>query len=313
MQIDEFNYDSFKSNEKSFFDFVNYDYNMIGLPIFTVDRQVSDFTGRRYVFSEKEEKYIRIIPDTSPDRISNKILQEIDEKIFSVLLRLAEQQKNQFVITDYYSLANIAGLKYTAYLRRIKDSIERLRGCSLVCNNVLYDAKFSGGINLAKDYYFNLIASTEILEFSDRKKIDSSSCNDEYYKRIYDYMEHKKNLKTVLILQINDLFFSNIRHGYFMTLNKSLIFSLNAVARKLFLLIKQQQILENKKSFACSFIASRMPLSWHGSSYIKASIDSIERAAETLKTRGLIGDYTLTRTKPLKNSYIDFIQVNGEK
>lgn len=311
MQIDEFNYDSFKSNESSFFDFVNYDYNMIGLPIFTVDRQVPDFTGRRYVFSEKEEKYMRIVPDADPTKISNKILQEIDEKIFSVLLRLAEQQKNKFVITDFYTLANIAGLKYTAYLRRIKDSIERLQGCSLVFNNVLYDAE-CGGINPGMND-FNLIASTEILEFSDRKKIDSSSCNDEYYKRIYEYMEHKKNLKKVLVLQINNTFFSNIQHGYFMTLNKNLIFSLNAVARKLFLLIKQQQILENKKSFACSFIASRMPLSWLGSSYIKASIDSIEKAAETLKTRGLIGDYTLTRTKPLKNSYIDFIQVNGEK
>ena len=297
-------------SNKNFFDSVNYVYSIMDLPVFTLNRQVKENIIVQYTFSPQEQSYLRVIPSGDPEKISRKILQQTDEKIFSAILRIAEYQKSNLVITDYYSLAKIAGLSYSGCAPRIKDSIQRLSGCSLKFNNI-------------ENYChsdFSLIPMLSILTFKKPGKaaeFDIENTENHFFdenteKRISDYLRSKQNLKYLLVLQIADEIFSDIQKGRFLTFDKKLIFSLSPVARKLFLLIKKQHITKKRQSFSCAFLASRIPLSWKSSVNIKDAVNSIEKAAEMLKNKGLIEDYNLILQKPKRNSYIDFTFTDGD-
>lgn len=296
-QILDYSNISLKEEEREFFESVNYDYNMIMLPIFTVDRRVPGRMGKIYVFSE--EQYLKVVPSGDPQLISNKILQEFDERVFSAILRIAEYQKSKEVITDYFTLAKIAGVDYHRFLERIRDSIQRLFNCRISFQGI------SSSISL--------LSSTLIFTASNKNDFNDCdfSMDDEILKeRVIQYVKGKKRLKHLLVLQLNDFFYSNMQRGEFITVKKDFIFSLTAVERKLFLILLQQRTNSVfAKSFSCVFLASRIPLSCKTSSYIAHSINTIQNAAETLKERGLISGYTLTRRKPLKHSSIDFIML----
>lgn len=307
-QLQEFKYDC--KSDKNFFDSVNYVYSIMDLPVFALNRRVKENVIVQYTFSVKDQSYLRVIPSVAPEKISHKILQEADEKIFSAILRLAEYQKSATVITDYYTLAKIAGLTYSGCTTRIKDSIQRLSGCSLVFNNIEND----GYAN------FSLIPTLNILtfeKFKDAAEFEIENTENRLFdekteKRISNYLRSKQNLKYLLVLQIVDDIFSEIQNGWFLTFDKKVIFSLSSVARKLFLLIKKQHITKKRQSFPCAFIASRIPLSWKSCENVKDTINSIEKAAEMLKNKGLIADYHLIQQKPKRDSYIDFVFTDGE-
>ena len=296
-QILDYSSISLKEEEREFFESVNYDYNMIMLPIFAVDRRVPERMGKTYVFSE--EQYLRVVPSSDPQLISNKILQEFDERIFSAILRIAEYQKNKEVITDYFTLAKIAGVDYHRFLERMRDSIQRLFSC-----HVSFQGLFGS---------ISLLSSTLIFTTSNKNDFSyyDFPIDDGILKeRVMQYVKDKKRLKHLLVLQLNDFFYSNVQRGEFISVKKDFIFSLTAVERKLFLMLLQQRTNPAfTKSFSCIFLASRIPLSCKTSSHIAHSVDTIQNAAETLKKRGLISGYTLTRRKPLKHSSIDFIML----
>ena len=301
-------------NDEDFFDSVNYVYSIMDLPVFTLNPNVKEGVVMQYIFSAKDQSCLRVIPTRDL-----KILQEADEKIFSTILRIAEYQKSAVVITDFPTLAKASGVSYQKS-NRIKDAIERLKKCSLEFNNIK-NVSYRG---------FQLLSEFEIITFkkpekaaeSDIEKVAESDIekaekhllrffNEETDKRISDYLRNKQNLKYLLVLRIADEIFSDIQNGHFLTFDKKTLFSLTFAARRLFLLLKQQQIAENKHQFSCAFIASRMPLSYKGTNVPK-TLDNIEEAAEMLKEKGLITDYCLTRKKPLKYSYIDFTLIDGE-
>lgn len=281
------------------------------LPVFTLNRQVKENIIVQYTFSPQEQSYLRVVPSSDPEKISHKILQEADEKIFSAILRLAEYQKSATVITDYYTLAKIAGLTYSGCATRIKDSIQRLSGCSLVFNNIENYCR--------SDFSLIPMVFTITLEKQPGKAAEFDIENTEIHlfdekteKRISDYLRSKQNLKYLLVLQIADDIFSEIQNGWFLTFDKKMIFSLSSVARKLFLLIKKQHITKKRQSFPLAFLASRIPLSWQSCENVKDTVNSIEKAAEMLKNKGLIADYNLILQKPKRNSYIDFTFTDGE-
>lgn len=284
------------------------------LPIFTSNLNVKEGVAMQYIFSAKDQSCLRVIPTRDL-----KILQEVDEKIFSAILRIAEYQKSAVVITDFPTLSKASGVDYRRS-NRIKDAIERLKKSSLEFNHIK-NVSYKG---------FQLLSEFEIITFkkpekaaeSDIEKVAESDIekvekhllrffNEETEKRISDYLSSKQNLKYLLVLRIADDVFTDIQNGRFLTFDKKLVFSLTFTARRLLLLLKQQQIAENKHQFSCAFIASRMPLSYKGTNVPK-TLDNIEEAAETLKAKGLIADYCLTRRKPLKYSYIDFTLIDGE-
>ena len=292
-----------KSKKRVFFESVIYDYNAAALPIFTGDKNAAENVGKRYNFTKNE--FMSISPARIPGNMSNKILQSFDEKIFSAILRFAEYQKNAVVITDFLTLAKAAGVDYRSQIKRIRDSIERLSGCSLVFSNVLCNSD-------TKSAEVNLLSDAKIItveNWSDFANITGFSEKDQ--KRIVELVADRTKLRTILILHVCDLFFRNIQQKKYLTFDKKTLFSLTFTARRLLLLLKQQQIAENKHQFSCAFIASRIPLSWTPTS-IGIGIEHIENAAEMLKNKGLIADYNLILQKPKKNSYIDFTFTDGD-
>ncbi len=305
--IEEYEY-KLKSDVK---DLVQYEFNLIELPFFTKDRNIQENVSRRYIFSETAS--MLVVPSAIPGDISHKILQEFDEKIFFGILRLAEQQKSKKIITDYFTLAEVAGVNYYRFLDRMKDSIQRLSGVMFVFSDIFYNAKIRRQAKGSDR--FILLQRAKTYEYNDVIDLNSDIDLDDEEREICKKYFQNRRISSVLILTLADHIYSNIENkGYLAISHKGLLSIDNSTTRKLFVLISKWHgyDLKHNKNIDfllrdCKFIASRIPLSWKTSTNIADSIKIIENAAKTLKDQNLIKNYVLTRTKPLNDSKIKFI------
>ena len=307
-EIEEFEY---QLESDASLDLIKYEFNLIELPFFTKDKKVRENVSRRYIFSENES--MLLTPSAKDGVISHKILQEFDEKIFYGILRLAREQKSGKIITDYYSLAKISGVDYHRFLERIKDSVERLSEVDIEFNNLFYDARFKRKVK-GKDH-FRLLQRARIYKFDDIVDLNSDIDLDESERETCKKYFFKRRMSEILILELANHIYSNMANKGFLAFSHSnLLLIDNSTARKLYVLITKWHGYDLKNAAKsnslirdCKFIASRIPLSWQTSTNIRDSIDSIESAAEILKSQSLIKDYVLTKTKPLSDSVIEFV------
>jgi len=300
IETEEINYDLDSDPElENNLELIKYEMNMIELPFFTKDKNIEDGKARKYIFSERDKSYMKVIPSGDLDLISNKIPQEFDEKIFYGILKLSKKQKSQEVITDYFTLAKVSNVPYKN-LERIKDSIERLSRCTIELHNILYNAQL--GVKIAGKEPFPILQQAFTYSFEQTV---------EFPKELREkYQKHFRNSKIneILILTFSNHMYKNIEHKGFLYFDqKELLNIKNATARKIYLLITKWQGWEKKTTIkrACRFLASRIPLSWEKSN-ISKTVEYIETSAALLKRKNLINDFYLTRTKPLANSYIEF-------
>jgi hypothetical protein len=300
IEIEEINYNLDSDPElEANSELIKYEFNMIELPFFTKDKNVGDGKAKKYIFSEKDKSYMKITPSGDTDLISNKIPQEFDEKIFYGILKLSREQESKTVITDYFTLAKVSGVHYND-MKRIKDSIQRLRNCKIEMNNLFYNATIKGKMDGNQD--FNILQDKEEYTFKEMQKLPEEK--KEHYRK---YFRNSK-ISEILVMTLADKVYKNIEHKGFLYFNqKELLEINNATARKLFLLITKWQGWEKKLSIkrSCRFLASRIPLSWEKTN-IPGTINVIESAVNQLKSKNLINNFILSRTKPLSNSYIEF-------
>lgn len=280
-------------------DLIKYEFNMIELPFFTKDKNVDSGKARRYTFSEKNQSYMRVIPAGDPELLSNKIPQEFDEKIFYGILKLSREQNSKEIITDYFTLAKAANVHYN-HKERIKDAIQRLSRCTIELNNLFYSSILKQKVLGNKPFYILQHAHTYSLE-------KESTLPPEQRGKYKKYFRNSK-ITEILIISISDEMYRNIEHkGFLYFDHKALLEVNNATARKLFMLITKWQGWEKKPSIkrSCRFLASRIPLSWEKNT-IRSTVDSLDKACMVLKKKDLIIDYVLNKTKPVRNSYIEF-------
>lgn len=301
IETEEINYDLDSDPElESNHDLIKFEFNMIELPFFTKDKNVENGKARKYIFSEKAKSYMRLIPGGDKELISNKIPQEFDEKIFYGILKLSKEQNSKEVVTDYFTLAKASQVLYN-HLDRIKDSLERLRRCTVEMNNLFYDAESRSKFDGKKE--FNLLQNKE--EYTFKKIQELKPEKREKYKKFF----RNSKISEILVLTISDPVYKNIeRKGFLYFDTKNLLDIESATARKLFMLITKWHGWEKKPVIkrSCRFLASRIPLSWEKNS-IRSSVCSLENACLILKNKSLIQDFILTRTKPADNSYIEFV------
>ena len=299
IEVQEQHYDLDKELEKDDSIF-RYEFNLIELPIFSKNDKVKNGISKKYVFSEKDNSYIAIIPSNSPFARSNKILQEFDETIFYAIMRLSRIQKSKNVITDYFTLIEIAKLRYDGkQLDRTKDSIERMKNNLIEISHAFYDAKAGKG-RINKN--INLLQSVQIITFEEYQELPK-----EKQKEYESYFRNSK-IKEILILTISDEIFQNIENKGYLNFDAEKLLRIdNAVARKLFVLLMKWQGWEKKTNIirSCRFIASRIPLSFENKN-IGWTIKTIERSCCNLKKLSLIKEFNFIRTKPLTNSSIEF-------
>ncbi len=290
-------------------DLIKYEFNMIELPFFTKDKKVENAKGRKYNFSVKDNSYLKITPSGNPDLISNKLPQEFDEKIFYAILKMSREQKTDSVITDYYTLAKVAGVPYEK-LERIKDSIERLENCKIEVNNIFYNAELREIFKAGK-LSFSLLQSVSRYTF--RQVLSFPEDKRDFYAKYFA----NRQIAELLILTLSKEIYKNIENKGFLYFDQKKLLGIdNAVARKLFLMLTKWQGWEKKYTMrrSCRFLASRIPLSWEKKS-VTSTIASIENAFELLKKKQLIKGYVLYKTKPADDSYFDinFKSENGDK
>lgn len=278
---------------------IKYEFNMIELPFFTKDKKIEDGKARKYIFSERNKSYMRVIPSGDPELISNKIPQEFDEKIFYGILKLSKEQKSKEVITDYFTLARASNVHYN-HKERIKDSIQRLSNCKIELNNLFYSSVLKTNVKGSKPFMILQHAFT----FSLEKESEFPADKKEVYKK---YFRNSK-ITEILVLSISDVMYQNIESKGFLYFNQKMLLDIdNATSRKLYMLVTKWHGWEKKPEIkrSCRLLASRIPLSWEKKS-IHGTINCLESACETLKKKHLISDFDLTRTKPVDNSYIVF-------
>lgn len=287
-------------------DLIKYEFNLIELPFFTKDKTIGDGVAKQYNFSKNKEQYMRVVPSGDPHLKSNKIPQEFDEKIFYGIMKLSKEQNSDVVITDYFTLAKVSGVLYKNK-ERINDSIQRLRTCRFELNNLFYTAENSEIARERKD--FNILQD---LEEYDLKRV--LNLKDVAKKELYRKYFRNSKIDCILVMTLSKRIYSNITNKAFLYFNQQHLLEIdNATARKLYLLITKWQGWEKKNQIrrSCRFIASRIPLSWEKKTNVPGTIKCIDSAAALLKSKNLISDYFLAKTKPIEDSYIDFY-FNGE-
>ena len=300
IEIEEINYNLDSDPElEANSELIKYEFNMIELPFFTKDKNVGDGKAKKYIFSEKDKSYMKITPSGDTELLSNKIPQEFDEKIFYGILKLSREQDSKTVITDYFTLAKVSGVHYND-MKRIKDSIQRLRNCKIEMNNLFYNATLKSKMDGNQD--FNILQDKEEYSFKEIQKLSEEK--KEHYRK---YFRNSK-ISEILVMTLADKVYKNIEQKGFLYFNqKELLGINNATARKLFLLITKWQGWQKTPTIkrSCRFLASRIPLSWEKTN-IPGTINVIEKAVNLLKGKNLINNFVLSRTKPLSNSYIEF-------
>ena len=283
-------------------DLIKYEFNLIELPFFTKDRNIRDGIAKQYNFSKNKDQYMRVIPSGDPKMISNKIPQEFDEKIFYGIMKLSREQNSDVVITDYFTLAKVSNVRYVHDLERIRDSIQRLRTCRFELNNLFYTAENSEIAQGRKD--FNILQD---LEEYDLKRV--LTLKDTSKKELFQKYFQNRRIENILVLTLSKRIYSNIQNKAFLYFNQQHLLEIdNATARKLYLLLEKWHGWEKKDKIrrSCRFIASRIPLAWEKKTNIPGTIKYIDSAAALLKSKNLISDYFLAKTKPIEDSYIDF-------
>lgn len=273
---------------------IKYEFNFIELPFFTKDDRIGKNVSKKYSFSGTS--YMQVTP-SQEEESGHKIPQDFDEKIFYAILRLYRRYDRKRIVTTIYELLELAGAGVsTKDYDRVKESIFRLQGTSIKCSNILYNAedrKRMSDTQLIK-----------ILQYARIVKVEDISARDraDYKERI------KANMKEVVIVELSDFIERNIlSKGYLNYDAEKLIDIANATARKMYLLIEKWRGWEKSDTIrrSCRFIASRIPLSWEDKN-VSGSIKSIEKAAQELKTKGLIGDFQLSRSGGVKDTDIIF-------
>lgn len=271
---------------------IQYEMNMIELPFFSRDKNVGEAVIKKYIFSGNQ--YMEVIP--SSDKSSGyKIPQEFDEKIFYAIMQLYRKQGKRKIITTIYELLKLAGYgdRKEEY-ERAKQSLDRLSGTEYVFSGIMYDKKNNRRIK-------ERVKNTILQRYGIREIDDLSDEEKEAFGR-------EKVNKNVVFLEISSFIEENIEHKGFLYYDaEKLLDVTNSTARKLYLLISKWQGWEKSDTIrrSCRFLASRIPLSWEKSN-IPGTVNVLEKAAEELKERQMIGSYYLERKKPLSTSEIIF-------
>lgn len=275
---------------------IKYELNLIEFPIFSKDKKIKENTSRKYIFSEKNDEYLEIIPSNIQSNLSKKILQEFDELIFYGLMRIYEETGSREIISNYPYLLKISGVNYAnENLRRAKDSLQRMKGCSIIFNSCFFSKNQSGSIRETKT--INLLSSLRILTLDDK------------LAKIYQkYFDKHKNLKEIFIATLNEDIVANIEnklHKYFRI--EDLTEIKNSTARKIYVMLTKWRYWQKDVSIrrTIKFLASRIPLSWKKTNLSK-TIKSIENACVELKRLGKLKDYKINIGTKLEESTIDF-------
>lgn len=279
---------------------IKYEFNLIELPFFSKDKKVKDAVIKNYVFSEKYNSYMRVIPSSDPFAISNKILQEFDEQVFYAILELYNIQQSDTIITDYFTLAKIAKISYKNQLNRLKDSLQRLQKVEVELNNIFYSTELKNILN--DKVSLHILDQLRIIEF--RELIDMPNDKQSLYRK---YFRNSK-IKEIIEMRINDYILRNMKNKGFLYFDTVKLLQMNnATARKLYILLVKWQGWEKKQKIkrSCKFLASRIPLSWH-STNVPGTIRTLNKACSNLKDNELIKGFKINKTKPLYNSYIEF-------
>jgi hypothetical protein len=286
---------------------IKYELNLMGLPIFSRNKKIKSHISMTYEFSEKENEYLRIVPTSDNHAMSNKILQEFDEKIFYGLLRLYEKSGKRKIITDYPNLMKLSGIKYKGDLiKRTKDSLERMRNCNIIFSKIYYDpiAKQNGADYLKRTKSVNLVSSLETISFEKFQEMKESKTKEELKK---NFKKHG-NIKEIAIIKLNEDIIQNTEFKAFKYFQiEDLLGIENATARKLYIMLTKWRYWEKNDIIKrkVKFLASRIPLSWKKSN-IPKTIRNLLYACEELKKINKIADYLLIKEGRLSESMIEF-------
>ena len=287
---------------------IPYELNLAEMPIFSKNKKVKDAQAMRYVFDEKSDEYLRVVPSGDPELLSNKIPQEFDEQIFYGLLKINKQTGKRRIVCDYPTLLKISNLDQQKGRNRIraKDCLERLTHTAYIFNKCYFDpvAKAMGTDYIKQTKHLHIVSSLETISFDKFQEMRDGEEKEEVRKRF----ERHGNIEELFVVTLNEDLIKNLELKSFKYFKQEDLLEIdNAVARKLYIMLTKWRYWEKKPIInrRVKFLASRIPLSWNEKS-IHSSVQSLIHACEELKANGKIADYVLHNDQGIKTSTIDF-------
>ncbi len=271
---------------------IQYEMNMIELPFFCRDDKLRENVTKVYYFSPDRQSYIKVVPSPSEDT-GYKIPQDFDERIFYAIMVLYKRQGKRIVVTiwELLSLAGVEAVNNEKYARA-KEALNRLHGTRYLMQGVLYN-KEKGTVE-QKERKLNLIQELAFFTTANAPA------------ELQDYFNARR--KEVVLIVLSDFLHTHIEaKGFLWYDSQKLLEVSNATARKLYLLLEKWRGAEHlmKVSRPSRFFASRIPLSWDKKNIAK-SVSYLQRSAEELQKKGMIGGWHLEKKDGLEKSEFHF-------
>ena len=296
IRIEEENYETEKLLDmEETKNIIRIEMNTIEYPLFTKNKKIDINTGIKYIFNDKKNQFIEVIP-----ALNSKIPHEFDERIFHGLMSLLRDQKYNRKVYFYYKLLmEKSGIKYSGRtLKAVKESLNRLATTSYTFNNCFY---YNPNANILNREIKTKMLSIDTVTFEEAIKVSNN---------LSEYFYHHK-IKELIEVTFDEKIFDNIISKGFLYFNAADLQLIEYdIARSLYTMITKWR---NKALYIkrySSFLASRIPLSWKKEN-INKSVKSIIKAFDELKEKKLISGYHFEKNKKYENSYFEIFFEKG--
>ena len=303
-------------SEKGISPFMKNEITIMDLPICCLNDNIDNGIIREIYFSKEKDKYIRIIPSADPRSISNKVPQAFDGKILDAIFKLATDNNNQTIITDFPALEELAGIP-SNNRERVRDSLERWRNCRYEFYNTFY--KGSDGNVYRGNLSLNFLS---LLFIGSKEELQTATLTQDEKDSCWARFSGNKKISLVVVLKLDDDIYKNLHHkSGWLAVNYNILRSFKdkneMVARFLYKILlkwggnekRKNPKWNNKLLVNCCNIAASLGLDLK-SANIGKTLSSIKTAAGIVKEKGvLIENFKILPTKPkqpLSESVIEF-------
>lgn len=282
-------------------DLIRLDMNIIEYPLFSRNRKREKNQILKYYFNNNKSKYIEITPSAG-----DVVPGEFEKSVFISLTRILKDRgyPSKFVTTgrEILNRMDISEASKKKLHSQVKNALIRMSKSSYEFNNTLYSSKEKALLNTQT---VTKILEVEIITKMDLKDTTKYSESD---LKNYSKFLNDGRVKEIFVISFGNHFYDNIvTKGYLVYSAPELLgLRTNGAAMDIYLLITKLRKNELYLKRGLMRLAGSTGFKFNGTTNIRRTKNSIEKACELLKEKKLIKDFNIEETSNWKTAYIEF-------
>ena len=282
-------------------DLIRLDMNIIEYPLFSRNRKREKNQILKYYFNNNKSKYIEITPSAG-----DVVPGEFEKSVFISLTRILKDRgyPSKFVTTgrEILNRMDISEASKKKLHSQVKNALIRMSKSSYEFNNTLYSSKEKALLNTQT---VTKILEVEIITKLDLK--DTAKYSESDLKNYSKFLNDGR-VKEIFVISFGNHFYDNIvTKGYLVYSAPELLgLRTNGAAMDIYLLITKLRKNELYLKRGLMRLAGSTGFKFNGTTNIRRTKNSIEKACELLRERNLIKDFHIEETSSWKTAYIEF-------